>query len=179
MDVALGRARLAHLGDGRELGRAVGPGAVHARHLLGILAQRVEEARQESLLALDEAPVHAPVVDEPIEVRLAKLRPLLANLGDGPLTRHAKVERRPQQAGTLGTQARGELGAGSGVKLGLDEAHGTAKLAGVLEPRDVGRQPVVEMEEVIVRCLIARHALIGLSTRGRKPGRASHALSSP
>ncbi len=142
---------LAHLVNRGELLRAVGRRAREPRHLLGILAQRVEKAREETLLALDETPVDAPAVNEGVEVPLAKVGPLGTNLGQGLLARHAEVARRPQHAGALGTQAGGELGARSGGEFVLDEANGVRELARVLEARDLCGKPVVKVSDVLVR----------------------------
>ena len=99
---------------------AIGRRAIKARHLGGVVAQRVDAARKEALLAIHIAPVDAAVVDEDIELGCAELGPLLLDLGDDALSRDAEVPARAQDAGALGAKARRELGTRPGVELGLD-----------------------------------------------------------
>ena len=157
-DTPLGKALLVHLVENGKLLSTVLHGARETRHILGILPQRVDEVVEKALLSLDETPIDAPRVNETIEVVLGEIRPLRAHLLEGRLSRHAKVERRTQHAGTLGAQAGRELGARSRTQLALDEADGTLELSRVLEPLDLRRKAVIQVAEIVVRSLELVHS---------------------
>ena len=126
-DAALGEPLSAHLVDHGMLLGAIGRRAIKARHLGGVVAQRVDAARKEALLAVHIAPIDAAMVDEDIELGCAELGPLLLNLGDDALPRDAEVPARAQDAGALGAQAGRKLGTRPGVELGFDQSQGVVE----------------------------------------------------
>ena len=148
---------------------AIGRRAIEARHLGRIVAQRVDAAREEALLAIHVAPVDAAVVDKGIELGGAELGPLLLDFGDDALPRDAEVPPRAQDAGALSPQARRELGTRPGVELSLNEAQRVIEGARGDQPGHIRGKTVVQVLEVLVRRLVvarSRHgALLSDNTK--------------
>ena len=89
-----------HLVTQRYAVRRIG---TQARNLLGVHAKRIEEVIENKQLAIDKAPVNTLTINQVIKLLFGKLRPLLANHRNGPITRHRKMKRRLEHAIPLRT----------------------------------------------------------------------------
>ena len=91
---------LEHLVAQRNSIRRIG---TQTRNLLGIHTQRIKEVVENEQFTIDKAPIDTLAVNQVVKLLIGKLRPLLADHLDSPITRHRKMKRRLDHAIPLRT----------------------------------------------------------------------------
>ena len=127
---------LEHLVAQRNSIRRIG---MQARNLLGIHTQRIKEVIENEQLTIDKAPVNTFAIDQVVKLLLGKLRPLLANHRNGPITRHRKMKRRLDHAIPLGANAGSQRRLRVLLQKAIAGSNSLRQIPGILKTKNLGR----------------------------------------
>ena len=125
-----------HLVTQRYAVRRIG---TQARNLLGVYAKRIEEVVENKQLAIDKAPVNTLTINQVIELLFGKLRPLLANHRNGPITRHRKMKRRLEHAIPLCTNTSSQRRLRVLLQKAIAGSNSLRQIPGILKTKNLRR----------------------------------------
>ena len=137
---------LEHLVAQRYAVRRIG---TQARNLLGIHAKRIEKVIENKQLAIDKAPVNTLTVDQIVKLFLGKLRPLLTNHCDSPITRNREVQRCLKHAIPLGANTSSQRRLRILLQKTIASRNSTRQIPSILKTKNLRRQSNIEMTKVI------------------------------
>ena len=125
-----------HLITQRDAVRRIG---TQARNLLGVHAKRIEEVIENKQLAIDKAPVNSLTINQVIKLLFGKLRPLLANHRNSPITRHRKMKRCLEHAIPLGTNTSSQRRLGVLLQKAIAGSNSLRQIPGILKTKNLRR----------------------------------------
>ena len=127
---------LEHLVAQRNSIRRIG---TQTRNLLGIHAQRIKEVVKNEQLAIDKAPIDTLAVNQVVKLLFGKLRPLLADHLDSPITRHRKMKRRLDHAIPLGANAGSQRRLRVLLQKAIAGGNSLRQIPGILKTKNLRR----------------------------------------